>query len=344
MTYTNGSELEIAGVYLVLQTVNTTPSTSLLDWLPACEYSLAFIPLTNTQGVTKIFVALPKPELYPQLMQVILAQIAKDRIVEWLGKSYIITGVEINNDSLHILQIALQGDEIKSEGLNRAIHALCFHWLALADTDLAEKLHGKENLPIALTFKPPKSKQQLYLRIGVLQKDILAPLLWGLSRELGEDITLADVPYRVGKAVEIIKSFNFEDLLKIPPQQEIGLQFISPTSFKQSQIIQPFPLPELVFNSLLRRWNAFAPNTLKLPTVEWQGMTAACEIKTKTLKIKANNEIGSIGWVRYRFPVEQAQIAATLAHFAEFAGVGRKTAMGMGQVRLIYRRVRVSVA
>jgi CRISPR-associated endoribonuclease Cas6 len=335
MTYMNGSELENNGVYLVLQTVNTTPSTSLLDWLPADEYSLTFIPLTNTQGVTKIFVALPKPELYPQLMQVILAQIGKDRIVEWLGKAYIITGVEINHDSLHILQITLQGDEIKYEGFNRAIHALCFHWLALADKDLAETLHGKENVPITLALKPLKSKQQLYLRIGVLQKDILAPLLWGLSQDLGEVITLADVPYRLGKSVEIVKSFNFQDLLNIPAQQEISLQFISPTSFKQSQIIQPFPLPELVFNSLLRRWNAFAPDTLKLPAMEWQGMTTACEIRTKTLKIKANHEIGSIGWVRYRFPVEQAQIATTLAYFAEFAGVGRKTAMGMGQVRLV---------
>ncbi len=40
----------------------------------------------------------------------------------------------------------------------------------------------------------------------------------------------------------------------------------------------------------------------------------------------------SIGWVRYRFPdPEQARIATILSHFAFFSGVGRKTALGMGQ-------------
>lgn len=46
-------------------------------------------------------------------------------------------------------------------------------------------------------------------------------------------------------------------------------------------------------------------------------------------------EIGTQGWVKYRFnEPEQAQIATSLAHFAVFAGIGRKTAMGMGQACL----------
>ena len=46
-------------------------------------------------------------------------------------------------------------------------------------------------------------------------------------------------------------------------------------------------------------------------------------------------EIGAVGWARYRFSnPEQARIASILAHYAFFAGVGRKTTMGMGQVIL----------
>jgi CRISPR-associated endoribonuclease Cas6 len=52
--------------------------------------------------------------------------------------------------------------------------------------------------------------------------------------------------------------------------------------------------------------------------------------------MKGGAEIGTKGWVRYEFTdSEQAKIATTLAHFAGFAGVGRKTAMGMGQTRLV---------
>jgi CRISPR-associated endoribonuclease Cas6 len=89
-----------------------------------------------------------------------------------------------------------------------------------------------------------------------------------------------------------------------------------------------------VFGGLLRRWNTFAPEELRFDKTDWQGMIAQYDLKTQALKMKAD-EIGSIGWIRYEFPnPEQARIATILAHFAEFAGVGRKTAMGMGQVRL----------
>lgn len=94
-------------------------------------------------------------------------------------------------------------------------------------------------------------------------------------------------------------------------------------------------MPELVFNSLLRRWNCVASEDLRFPKLEWQGMIAAYDLKTYALRMESGSEIGAQGWVRYRFPdPEQARIATILAHFAFFAGVGRKTAMGMGQVIL----------
>jgi CRISPR-associated endoribonuclease Cas6 len=126
-------------------------------------------------------------------------------------------------------------------------------------------------------------------------------------------------------------------LLASTPQTttDIELNFLSPTSFKQSRGIQPFPLPELVFGSLHRRWNAFAPEELSFPAVEWEGLVSAYELKTHALKMEGGSEIGAQGWVRYRFSnPEQAKLATVLAHFAFFSGVGRKTSMGMGQTQL----------
>ncbi len=121
----------------------------------------------------------------------------------------------------------------------------------------------------------------------------------------------------------------------MPTQKTIELQFTSPTSFKQYQNIQPFPLPELVFGNLLRRWNKFASTELQFPQIQWQGLVSAFELETHALKMEAGAEIGTVGWVKYRFlDPEQARIATILANFAVFAGVGRKTAMGMGQVRI----------
>jgi len=86
---------------------------------------------------------------------------------------------------------------------------------------------------------------------------------------------------------------------------------------------------------LLRRWNVFAPTALQFPAVEWTGVTAAYDLKTRALKMKGGAEIGTTGWARYQFAdAQQAKIAAVLSRFAAFSGVGRKVGMGMGQVRL----------
>jgi CRISPR-associated endoribonuclease Cas6 len=334
MTFTK--DCELAGLSLVLQSSTAKiKSTPLSDWLSECEHSLAWVPLAKKQGVTKIFVASSPPELYPELMEVLWLKMSKDRTIEWLGNTYEVTGVEVDSAELHVLQIPIYATAILPLTLGRAIHALFFHWLELADSALAEKLHAQETLPISIVMVSGKSPRQMFLKIGIFQKKFLAPLLWGLSQDLGNEITLGGVTCSLGHCVEIVQSSRFELLCQVPSQKEVSLQFLSPTSFKQSQVIQPFPLPELVFGSLLRRWNAFAPVEFQFSPVEWRGMTSAFELKTQVLKMKAGAEIGATGWVRYEFPdSNQAQIAATLAHFASFAGVGRKTAMGMGHVRL----------
>ena len=80
-----------------------------------------------------------------------------------------------------------------------------------------------------------------------------------MSVDLGREITLTGIPCRLGDSIEILQASSFEKLMQVPAQSTIDLQFLSPTSFKQAKNIQPFPLPDLVFNGLLRRWNIFAP-------------------------------------------------------------------------------------
>lgn len=54
------------------------------------------------------------------------------------------------------------------------------------------------------------------------------------------------------------------------------------------------------------------------------------------MKMEGGAEIGAEAGVKYRFTdSEQARIVTILAHFACFSAIGRKTAMGMGQVNII---------
>lgn len=335
MTSTTEINSQIAGLSVVLQPSNKTNTTPLNSWLLDLKTAPNWIPLAKHNGINKVLAVLPNCEKYPELLQHIFKHISYGTVLEWEGKSFELTGVEIDNHDLHALEIAVFASDILPHTLGRAIHAQCFQWLANASPDLAEELHSQAIFPITLSTKPSPSRNQIYIRIGILKRQLLAPLLWGMSRNIGCDITLTGIPCRLGKWIDIKHSASYESLMQVTPQKMITLEFLSPTSFKQGQKIQPFPLPELVFSSLLRRWNHLAPEAYQLPQIEWDGFICAYDLKTVALKMKSDPEIGGKGWVRYQFSdPQQAQIATTLAHFAGFAGVGRKTTMGMGQTRI----------
>ncbi|WP_341531649.1 CRISPR system precrRNA processing endoribonuclease RAMP protein Cas6 (plasmid) [Nostoc sp. UHCC 0302] len=336
MTFTKDTEAVLTRLNLVLKRTQTvTNLTPLISWLPEIELAPAWIPLKTHAGVSKIMPVMPDLSLYPKLMELICGRIAQGSYVEWQQQPYEMTGVETDTNTLHVIQISLVATAPLPSTLGRAIHAQCFQWFANADAALAQHLHQQESVPFTLGVEYFSSKK-IQLRVTLLKKELLAPLLWGLHSNLGGEITLAGVPCRLNEWIDISQTSSFAKLVQIPVQNTIKLQFVSPTSFKQSGAIQPFPLPELVFNGLQRRWNHFAPAELKFPETKWNSFVSAFQLKTQALKLEGGAEIGSQGWIIYRFlDSEPAKIATVLAHFAHFAGVGRKTAMGMGQTRVI---------
>ncbi|MBD2184614.1 CRISPR-associated endoribonuclease Cas6 [Planktothrix sp. FACHB-1355] len=235
--------------------------------------------------------------------------------------------------------------------LGRAIHAQVLQWLNKGDPNVAEFVHESQESPISLSGlignrRPSgiRPGDEFYFRISLLNGSLIDPLLSGIEQWGNEPITLGKFTFTIKGFYSLpgthpwVGSADYGMLAKLPNSaNEITLEFLSPTSFKQTQYIQPFPLPELVFFSLQRRWNFFAPEALKIDAISWQSLVCAYQLETHALKMEGGAEIGAKGWVKYRFPdAEQARIANILAHFAFFAGVGRKTSMGMGQTKLIH--------
>lgn len=236
-----------------------------------------------------------------------------------------------------------------SATLSRAIHSQVIQWFSRTDPAIAEAIHNAQVSPLTISNlkgyrRRPKTKlsDDFYIRISLLDGNLLDPLLSGLEQWGTQPVIIANYPFAF-RGVDTLPGTHpqvgiakFSLLSKAKANDaEITLEFLSPTSFKQQKYIQTFPLPQLVFNSLLRRWNAFAPEHLQFPFIEWIGMVSAFNLKTHALRLEGGPEIGAQGWVKYRFPdPQQARIATVLSHFACFAGVGRKTTMGMGQTRL----------
>ncbi|ACK70151.1 CRISPR-associated Cas5e family protein [Gloeothece citriformis PCC 7424] len=236
--------------------------------------------------------------------------------------------------------------------LGRAIHAQVLHWIQLGDPQLAETIHTSQNPPISLSGLQGNRRKEknyagdrFYFRICFLQGHLIQPLLKGIEAWGEEKLILGQFPFVIRQCYflsgthSLARSTDYENLVNHSPvSQTISLSFLSPTSFKQQKHIQLLLTPDLVFNSLLRKWNSFAPEELHFPLIEWDGFVSAFDLRSYALKMEGGAEVGSQGWVKYCFSdSEQARIASILAQFAFYSGVGRKTTMGMGQVQLLLR-------
>ncbi|MBD2102388.1 CRISPR-associated endoribonuclease Cas6 [Leptolyngbya sp. FACHB-261] len=119
-------------------------------------------------------------------------------------------------------------------------------------------------------------------------------------------------------------------------ERNISLHFHTPTTFRQREHDSALPSAEAVFNSLAMRWRKYS-------NIELSENLAACifpsyfDIHTEIVQDNRSKFIGCVGKVSYKIlgdvdPTIIKQINA-LADFAIYAGIGRKTPMGMGMVR-----------
>ena len=121
-----------------------------------------------------------------------------------------------------------------------------------------------------------------------------------------------------------------------PPPSRITLQFLTPTTFRNGNLEHVFPLPRLVWGSLLERWNAWSPVPCKeskasleegVVLTNWKG-------ETRRLALGRHQTVGFIGKFTYSvigdFPTLR-KLLPMLADFAFYAGVGWQTTQGMGQ-------------
>jgi CRISPR-associated endoribonuclease Cas6 len=118
--------------------------------------------------------------------------------------------------------------------------------------------------------------------------------------------------------------------------REVRFRFYTPTAFRKGQFDTSLPTQEHVFSSLLNRWNEFSGMEFSEQLIE-PIFPSYFDIQTEIVQDSRSKFIGCVGSITYRIlgkadPETLKQIN-TLANFALYAGVGRKTTMGMGMVR-----------
>lgn len=130
-------------------------------------------------------------------------------------------------------------------------------------------------------------------------------------------------------------------LAKIPAPRRVSLQFTSPTTFKSGGKHVPIPMPELVFGSLLERWNAYAPIAFPPETRRYAEECLAVsyfKLSSRRAPTKSGGlRMGGVGEITYtslNYDRYWMSVIGTLAAFSLFSGVGAGTAHGLGQCRM----------
>ncbi len=158
---------------------------------------------------------------------------------------------------------------------------------------------------------------------------------------------------------ELVEQSTRQDLEAI---KKVTMEFASLTTFnrigtgavKYGNYYASLPLPQYVFTGLARRWQEVAPGKLASIVqqevvqryIEEEGVIIEnYNLKTHQISFATHTQSGFVGKCTYHLrgsdnlrevkSLSPRQQILLLATFAFYCGVGYKTTMGMGQVRLI---------
>ncbi|MBR1477491.1 MAG: CRISPR-associated endoribonuclease Cas6 [Lachnospiraceae bacterium] len=139
------------------------------------------------------------------------------------------------------------------------------------------------------------------------------------------------------KRNELIKRFNEEACGKY-----IRIQFITPTAFKQNKRYRCMPDMRLIYQSLMMRYSEFSPkldmfDEETLEQLSENSLITGYKLKTMSFPMEGMRITGFVGNITIRnFGSEiMSRYIRLLAEFGEYSGIGIKTGMGMGAIRII---------
>ena len=120
------------------------------------------------------------------------------------------------------------------------------------------------------------------------------------------------------------------------------LEVRTPASFKSRGQYQILPTPRLILQSLIKQWNGCFPDC-PIEDEDGQGMEAMAagllcrgyQLRDQGYFLKGNHIPGFVGGMTLdstRLPGFHRTLADALLYFSGYAGIGIKTALGMGGV------------
>jgi CRISPR-associated endoribonuclease Cas6 len=228
------------------------------------------------------------------------------------------------------------------------LHGLFF---SLISGDLASLLHDgfKDIKPFSLfcreMFKPQKVKT-LNLEINLLEDSLIPRFLSALilgQRGAFLNLSSQKVEVELDGIISPQKWLKpYHSLVEVDSiPSKVGVKFLSPTTFRRYNCDLPFPLPELLFRGLVKRWLSFSKLPIGVDLREYYQRVEIERYNLKTRKVefsgggKLTTFVGSVVYNLSGVEDSEAQRwLFILLRYSLWSGIGRKTTMGLGKVSL----------
>ena len=225
---------------------------------------------------------------------------------------------------------------------HRALMGALYHWLDAAGPALAARVHDAPG-PKPFTVAPLSRQEDTLVFTCTLLDDALWPPLEAvLNAPRPPAIAIGDDRWPVQSDGWRVEQCSYPELVvRAGVETRFVFRFRSPTSFRTQDMHYPLPDPVLAFQSWLGRWNAFAPESLRL-NVNTLDLVAAHvavsrhRLQTRAVRFDRYTQVGFVGGVTYQV-VKRRMLGDdllrrlnVLAGYAPFCGTGHKTTQGMG--------------
>ena len=242
------------------------------------------------------------------------------------------------------LKLKLRGDAKQKHGFEIG-SLLQGVMMGAIDGEYADQLH-ESNLHSYSQYIT-EGAEGIEWTISVLDQEAKEKILQPLS-EL-EHIALRHRNEKLDILERNIIEEDYRDLIEkyymVDGDPYIHLRFVSPTSFKVQGEYSLYPTARLIFRNLINRYDEFSKDSKiydrdLLDYIDENVILTGYNMRSICFPLEGVNIPAFMGSIRYkvRGPRQMANILRLLAYFGEYSGVGIKTGIGMGGMKVIKSR------
>lgn len=249
-----------------------------------------------------------------------------------------------------LLEVILETAHQRPTGLlGVPLHGLIFSALETLSPALSTRIHDAPIKPFRIGQSHWEEAENganslVSFQLGVLDDGLLEQVLEALA--VGTRHGDAESTLR-SEVVDIVvtRQESYNDLYARHASAVTGrlmrFEFLTPATFKTTDMDMPFPVPKTVFYGLQRRWETFSDLHFSADLSDWVGRAVHVQDfrlfprRAHFKGVRSSTLTACVGEAEYymaRPGDAEPTFVRLLADYANYSGVGYKTAYGLGHV------------